>query len=295
MITDNGLRLATAETPAGDGVGGIGDDSATLALDLSGITQVIRNFNEIGAGEPVSLAFNVDASFDCATVGATIEFQLISLPILATLLEPVASGDGYQLFVDDAPTVIADDTVTIANHGLPLGTPIHITNQTTSTGLTDGRVYFAIPTTANEFQLGSNLTNALAGIPVDLLTLDGSVDVNFIPTIHASSGALPIYTTGDPSVMGPLDIGSRFHVPVRPLATITGDHRLPGGQTLQVPIGSGPPLTGASRKIAANTQRYYYLHYKASHTVTAGSITCDIVTCGADALNYPATGVEVVG
>ena len=53
MITDNGLRLATAEvTPNGGAApGGLGAASVTLDLDASGVTTLGRAFADIGGGQ----------------------------------------------------------------------------------------------------------------------------------------------------------------------------------------------------------------------------------------------------
>ena len=297
MITDNGLRLATAEVTAGNGVGGLGEDSVTLALDESGITATLRSFREIGGGEPISLAFNVDTSFTCGTFGATIEFQLVSLPINATKLTDTALGDGKQLLIDDAGLTILTDTVTVVGHGLPVGAPVYLTDLTSTAGVADDTIYYVIPLTADTFQLATTIANAIAGTPINLITLDGTADINFIPTVHASSGGLQIFGTGIPSNQSSLIAGSRFLAPLRPLIAVPPDGVIPAGQTLKTTVGSGPPSgTGlAYGKLAATAQRYYYLRYVASATIAAGAITCDLVTCGADALNYPATGVEVVG
>lgn len=298
MITDNGLRLATAEVTPNGGAspGGLGAASVSLALDESGLTTRIRTFRDIGAGQTISLAFNVTTAFTCSTFGATLEFQLVSLPIAASLLTN-ATTSGKALWLNSVPLDIADgdpdlaDTLTIVGHGLPLGTPIHLSNLVTTTGVATSTIYYVVPTTADRFKLATSLANAIAGTTIDLQTGDGTATVNFIPTIHGASGLLPLYNAGVPTNQGPLRAGTRFHVPIRPHATLTPERSLPGGQTLSMPRGAGP----TSGLIAANAQRYYYLRYVPSHTITAGAVTCDLVLDAGNALNYLPIGTEVVG
>ena len=118
MYTDNGLRLATAEvTPnAGASPGGLGAASVTLGLDLSGLTQNLRAANDPGGGQRLQLSVNVTTTVTSATFASTLELQLVSIPIVATLLTnattsgktltitglmPVGDGRRHQ-FIDAA-------------------------------------------------------------------------------------------------------------------------------------------------------------------------------------------------
>lgn len=292
MITDNGLRLATNEVVPNSGTaltgGAIGSGSATLALDASGLTQTLRNFNDIGGGQRLAMAFNVVTAYTTDTFGGTIEIRLISMPIAATVLDSVTGG--YRLRKSLAVLTDADDTVTIANHAIPLGTPVHISSVVTTTGLAS-QIYYAIPVDANKFRLATSLANALAGTYVVMGGGDGTCTVIFIPTVHGSTGTLPMYDIGTPSNQGPLRAGTRYVVPLRNIITQPFGNRLAAAQTLKTTVPAGP----ISGLIGANAQRFYYLHYNWSNDMLSGAMTCDIVIDSGDGVQYSPTGMEVVG
>lgn len=304
MITDNGLRLATAEvTPnQGQAPGGLGEASVNLALDASGVTTQGRAFADIGGGQRLALAFNVTTAFTCATFGATLELQLVSLPLLASLLTDGSGGasDG-KLLSSVIPGTVATDLFTLAAHNLPVGTPVYITALSTVTGPALNTIYYVIPTGVDTFQIAASLADALAGTEVALGGTNGNVTFSFIPTIHASTGLLPLYNAGVPTNQGPLSVsGIRFQVPLRPLAVLTpqqGPLTIGGtatGQTIKQPLGAGPHVTATTALIAGNAQRYYYLRYVPSNTITAGAITCDLVVDAGHALpHYPSSMFEV--
>lgn len=298
MITENGFRLATADvTPnAGAAPGGIGATSATKVIDTSGVNSFLRTFNDFG--QNMKLAFSVNTAFACGTFGATLEFQLVSLPILASKLTN-ATTTGKRTHIAAVVTDIADadpllaDTFIVTGHGLPVGTPVYLSALATTTGVSTNTIYYVIPTTADRFQLALSMANAIAGTKIDLLTGDGTATIEFIPTIHASSGGLQMYDVGVPTNQGPLrGAGYYFQVPVRPITAFTPQHALATGQTLKQPLLGGP----ATGLIAANAQRYFYLRYVPSATITAGAITCDLVMdASGAAMSYPPTGMEVIG
>lgn len=294
MITDIGLRLAAAEVTPGAGAGGIGAASAALNLDLSSIGNALalRNMNSIGDGQKLMLDLAVTTSFACAgTAITTMEFQLISMPIAASLLTN-ASGSGKKLARDAVGFLIATDEFTIAGHNLPLGTPIHLTNITGGPGnIAVDTVYYVVPTGANTFKLATSLANAVASTPttINIITSNGDATVNFIPTVHASTGQLPMFNT--PINASPLRSGSRIQVPIRPLADLSPTAVTPTAQTSKKPWGAGPD----ANLLAANAQRYYHLRYLPANTITAGAINANIVVDAGDPLNYPQTGVEIIG
>ena len=315
MIADNALRLATAEVvPNGGATNGnfntIGPTSVALALDESGLTETMRGFRDVGSGYQASMSITVDTAFECGTFGATIALQLISLPINATKFDN-ATSTGKRIKISAAPTDIADadpdlaDTLEIANHGLPVGTPIYLGTPVTTTSIFANQIYYVVPTTADRFKLATSLVNAIAGTPtVNMGGGDGTVDVWFIPTVHASTGPLPMFDVGTPTHQGPLRAGSQLIVPIRPLATMTPKSYVRGGHApltsprsqlsppLRTTAGAGP----TSGLIAANPQRFFYLNYFNTHLIAAplGSITCDLVMTSGNALNYQPTGTEMV-
>lgn len=292
MFVDTGLRLATAEvTPNGGAApGGLGAASVALALDPSGLTTSLRSFADIGSGERLLLNFNVDTAFTCATFGATLEFQLVSLPINATLLTSAATS-GKTLTITGLTVPAATDVVTVAGHGLPLGTPVYFSAGAGGTGLAQNTIYYTVPVDANTFKLAASLANALAGTTIDQTVADfAAATLVFIPTIHAASGLLPLYNVGTPTNQGPLRLRTQFQIPIRPLATLLPKQALPAGQTVSQPLGGGPVLG----LIAANAQRFYYLRYVPSATITAGAVTCDLVLDAGDALKHYPSGFAVI-
>lgn len=301
MYTDNGLRLATAEVTPNGGAspGGLGAASVTLGLDLSGTTQNLRTFLDPGDGKQLGLNINVTTGVTCGTFGATLELQLVSIPIVATLLSN-ATTSGKTLTITGVVTDSTADTFTINGHGLPLGTPFFITALATTTGISNSTLYYAVPTTANAFKAATSLANAVAGTTIDLLTGNGTATVNFIPTIHATTGSLPIWNAGVPTNQGPLSVaGARVFAPMLPMSFLTGGQYLPTGQTLTQPLGSTPVTTAATGIVggggpATVANRYFYLRYLPSATITAGAFTIDIVeNAGIGALKAYPSGMTI--
>ena len=312
MITDIGLRLATAEAPCNGGTypSGLGGDSVALALDLAGITTLFTSGSDIGGGEGLALAFNVDTDFESDTVLTTIEYQLVSIPILATLLTNGSGGAGNgKLLSTLVSTVVASETFTLAAHGFPLGAPVYIGSLgATTTGPTLNVVHYVIPVTANTFMLAETLALARLGTGTLLggTNAVADVEVSLIPTIHGSTGSLPVYQN-DTQDVTPLTAGSRFMVPLHSLQGLTAQQALPTGQTLTQPEGVGPAgaVASAGLSIATTAQRYFYLRSIISSTdldpvgsvVDAGAVTCDLVLASSvgNPLSYSPTMTEVIG
>lgn len=271
MYTDNALRLATAEVTPNGGAspGGLGALSVTLGLDLSGLTQNLRVFNDPGAGKQLQMAVNVNTTVTSGTFASTLELQLVSIPIVASLLTN-ATTSGKTLTITGVVTDIADadatlaDTLVIVGHGLPIGTPIHLTTIATTTGISTGTWYYVVPSTVDRFHLATTLANAIAGTFVDLTGGDGTVVVNFLPTVHATTGTL---------LKDRFLANHRLVVPFAPLTALTSYQALPVGQTLTLPLGTSPTVG----LLTATAQRYFYLRYIPSATITAGAFTVDLV------------------
>lgn len=301
MIIDSSLRLATAEVmPGGGGAGAsgaLGAASVTLGLDPSGVGAAIRRtFGDIGGGRRLALNVNVDTAFTCATFGGTLEIQLVSIPILATkLADAVTSGKLLSILATltiatDRLTATTPATGVLTAHGLPVGTPVYLTGLATTTGVADNTIYYAIPDTVDSIKLATSYANAIAGTAIDLLTGNGTAVLNIIPTVHASTGTLPLYNAGVPTNQGPLRAGARLIVPLRPLATRTPKSQIDPTGFIQ-PLGAGP----ASGLVAANAQRYYYLRYIFPSGITAGALTADLVIDADTALQYTPSAYEVIG
>jgi hypothetical protein len=280
-----------------------------LGLDLAGVTTIVRQGADIGGGRRLVLAFNVDTAFACDTFNATLEFQLVSMPIVATKLSDGSGGatDGKRTHIAGVTATIATDLFsggtgggTLVANGLSLGTPVYLSDiNSTLAGVVVNTIYYVVPEDANSFKLALSLANALAGTTIDLTSTNDVVTIEFIPTIHASSGGLQLFDVGAPTNQGPLVIAAtRFMVPLRPLVGMntkllgpTSQAAAPIAGELTQPVGAGPE----AGRIAANAQRFYYLRYIPSATITAGAITCDLVLEPEDSLKYYASGVETIG
>ena len=292
MYTDNGLLLAAAEVVPNGGAspGGIGAASAALNLDPSGITELLRSYNGIGGGEPLCLVIDVTTSFTCATFNASLEIQLVSLPISASLLTNAATS-GKRTHAAAVVTRDASDDFLLNGHGLPMGTPIYLSALATTTGIAINTIYYVKPTGANTFRVASSLANAIAGTLLPFGTGNGTATVEFMPTIHASTGSLRIFNVGVPTSQSSLQAGTRRVVPVQPLAGPTPQQFKPDGQTISQPIGAGP----MSGSLATNAQRFYHLRYIPSATITAGAINCSLVHVADNSKAYTPSGFEVIG
>ena len=254
MITDNGLRLATAEALNLQNAGVltvpvIGADSATLALDESGLTDAHRIFRDVGRGEPMALAINVDTTvITAAGHDSTVEIQLISMPVPAAATHmDAATTEGFLHGMvnaggeldTDVTGGVAEDIIKLTAHGLPLGTPVWFSVVTTTTVILVDRVYYVIPIDADNFQVATTLANAIAGTQVQFGTGDGSVHIEWIPTIHASTGSLRLFDEIGAAVHGGMLVaGHQFAVPLQPKTARTSKQALPAGQTLTQGLSS---------------------------------------------------------
>ena len=81
----------------------------------------------------------------------------------------------------------ANDLVGLTAHGLPTGTPVVFDSITTTTGLTEGTIYYVTRTanaTADLFCVASSKANAIAGTAVVLGTGDGSGTMTVLATLE---------------------------------------------------------------------------------------------------------------
>jgi len=312
MITDDGLRLATAEalnlqnagdaSPAASIGGVIGDDSATLALDEDGLTPALRIARDIGAGQRLDLA--IQCTVSPITAGghdSTMEIQLISMPILASVLDAgTTEGQLHSIagVATDVTGGVAEDVMTdpgLVAHGLATGTPVFLSALATTTVLAVDRIYYVIVVDADTISVATTLANAVAGTQVEFGVGDGTCTLNFLPTVHASTGTIRLFDEIGTSVHGgQLVLGSSIIVPVRPITVRTDTmHAAPTGQTLRRAYGVGPNAL----EVGATPQRFYYLNYKTSVDITAGAFTVDLVPAGSadNAFTFMPVGTEVIG
>jgi hypothetical protein len=208
MITDNATIFAALEALPNGGAAGASNVPITVIAGntIGGAATTPYYIDLLQTGNPIG--YNIDSigSADLeinvsVTTGftsttnplATVEFQLISFPILPTAAA-LGSATTSGKLVTAAGVVTSDtnDTFTIANHGLPLATPIYLTAIATTTNITTNTLYFVVPTGANTFKIATTLANALAATPVtvDLQTGAGTATVAFMPVVHATTGAI---------------------------------------------------------------------------------------------------------
>lgn len=239
MITDNAIIMATAEAvPNGAATpGGLGGNTITGVAATPYTIDLQQASNPIGIGiddlgsVDLELNVNITTAFTTTSPVATLEFQLVSMPINPTLLTS-ATTSGKLLSLAGVVTSLANDTFTIANHGLALGTPFYCSEIATSTGITTNTLYFAVPTGANTFKAATSLANALAGTIVNITGAgDGTATVVFMPVVHATTG--PIQTVF-------LKAGARL------LGTSLRQSPMIGGRLVAPFAGETPRPLGAS-------------------------------------------------
>jgi len=306
MYTDVGLRLATAEAVNLQNAGAattvvprgiIGEDSGALNLSPGGLTSALQNLDSVGDGERLMLNLNIDTTFNCDTFGATLEVQLVSMPILATNLTD-ATTEGWLTGITGVDLTIATDILsggtgggTLNAHGLPTGTPVFLDNLATTTAVADDTIYYVISTGAAQIQLATSKANALAGTAINLLTGNGTADLYFIPTIHATTGAQPLYDVGSPTNHSRFIAGEQVQIPLMPMTSLTGKQiASPVAGAVSQPFGAGP----TEGVVGGTAQRYYYMRYIPSATIVAGALTADLVLTAGDPKTYAGSGFQVI-
>lgn len=294
MYQDTQLRLATAEVVpnAGAAPGGIGPDLAAAPyLPHGGIEGFLENAGDLAKASALAVSFDIDTAYESDTYGSTLEFQVVSLPIEASLLD-AATGTGQSLSIASVTLTDSTDAATIVGHGLPLGAPVYLTALNLTTGVADNVTYWVIPIDADNFQLAASQADALAGTELPLTT-NGTATVNFMPVVHASSGSIGIY--GTEGVLSSVDHG--FQIKFNPLQSGPGKsvkptiHAATPGTEDKQAFGSGP----LPSVVAAAAHRHYYLRYvPAGGVVTAGAVTVDLIYDASSSPQHHASGYEVI-
>lgn len=235
----------------------------------------------------------------CVTIGTaftqsvltTLEFRLVSVPILPTSLTS-ATTSGKTLGIS-ASITYADDLITVASGlNLPLGLPVYFTGtQGATTTLLVNTVYFLIPISATTYKVATSLANALAGNVVNAGGADATWIMNFIPFIHATTGPISSAFLG---------AGARFVACVQPYANgPTGKLYLNAGQTVPQPLGSTfmPGVVGTgggpSTTQIITPGRYLCLHVVPSATLSSGTYTVDLCLNSQSAQRHWQSGFEV--
>lgn len=198
MFTDNAIVLATTEAvPNGAATpGGLGGNSITGVAATPFTIDMAQSSNPIGIGlddignSELELNVTITTSFTTTSPVATLEWQLVSMPINPTLLTS-ATTSGKLLSLAGVVTDSTADTFAIASHGLALGTPFYLSAVATTTNISTNTLYFAIPTGSGTFKAATSFANAIAGTGVDLQTGNGTATVVFLPAIHLTTGPVP--------------------------------------------------------------------------------------------------------
>ena len=235
MIADFNLILATEEAvPNGGAVpGGLGGNSITGVSTTPYFIDMLRADNPLGDGidqlptSELELNVTITTAFGIGP-NAMAEFQLVSLPINPTKLTP-ATTSGRRTYFLGASTAASDDSVTIAAHGLPRGTPVYLSALATTTGPTTNTLYYAVPLSADKFGLATSLANAVAG-EIVTMTGNGTCTVEFFPYVHLTTGMI---------WGGFLGAGAQFigrSIPGGPVGG--GDHVAPYAGADALPLGA---------------------------------------------------------
>lgn len=278
---DDALRFATAELVPNGGAtpGALGGTSITgvattpYTIDMSQNNALGIGIDDIASSE-LELAVTVDTAFT-AGPNLGLEVRIVSIQLLPSLLSNATTAG--KLLQAAAPGDTGTDDFTLANHGLPVGAPLYFSALSTLTGISTSVLYFAIPTTANEFQIATSLANAVAGTPINLGGTNGTATMVVMPYIHATTGTMSASALKSgvrhvgkfmPWVMGGL-----------------GDRKLPTGQTQAQPIGAAFQPTkslggGGSGGVAQAVQvpgRYLGVQIlPIGGTMGTGTITVDV-------------------
>lgn len=280
MYTDLNLLLASSEVLPNGGAapGGLNATAVTLALDVGGSNALGDVLISDLATSLLELAVNVTTAFTSGTDNASVEWRLVSLPIALSLLTN-ATTSGKRTHVAAAVTATGSPgTITIAGHGLAIGTPVYLSALATTTGPSINTVYYVIPLTANTFALATSFANALAGTGVAFATGAGTCTVEFIPYVHATTG---------PILRPFLAAGNRFVARVSPFSDGPNSKTaVPTGQTARQAYGVGPTN-------APTAQRYLALQCVPSATITAGAFSANLVANANTGRRYQPSALEI--
>lgn len=310
MIIDNATIFATTEPlPNGAVAGGSGAPISVFCGNVTGAAaatpitiDLAQSGNPLGIGydeigsSHFELGVQVTTSFTTTSLLATVEFQLVSSPINPALLTS-ATTSGKLLSLASVVTNSTNDTFTINNHGLALGTPFYLSALATTTGLTTNTVlYYAVPTDANNFKAATSLANAQAGTVVDMLTGNGTATVVFMPVIHATTGAIPtVFLKAGARFIGTTMrqthssfgkfTASYANGPVLPLGAMTIPSTLTGG-------GIGSPANAISMRAPG---RYLALVtvLAGANSDTTGRFSVQAAKNQANGLAFYPTGLDV--
>jgi hypothetical protein len=137
--------------------------------------------DDIGSSE-LELNVSIDTAFTAADPSVAVEWHLVSLPINPTVLTPGLSHK--------ASVVTNGSGFAIPSHNMPLGAPFYIDSLSTTTGISDNVLYYAVPVDANAIKPATTLANAIAGTTLTMANT-GTATVRTMPTMHLTTSRVP--------------------------------------------------------------------------------------------------------
>jgi len=198
MLTDNALLFATNEAPPNQGAdpGGLGGNTITGVADSAHYIDLgSESAGQIGYAQlsstELELRIQIDTSFGVTNPTGTIEFALVSMPILPSLLSGGLTSGKLTGILSVTVVVGTPGVITLTGHGLALGTPFFFLSGSGGSGTATNTIYYAIPLTANTFAFATSFANALAGTGVAQSSANfASAVIQFLPQTHVTTGPL---------------------------------------------------------------------------------------------------------
>jgi len=298
MITDNAIIMATAEAvPNGAAApGGLGGNTITGGATTPYTIDLLQSSNPIGSGiddigsTQIEMNVSITTAFTTTSPVATLEFQLVSVPILPSLLSNATTSG--KLLSGSFTATVASSTWGAAAHGLQLGTPLYFSAIGTVTGVTTNTLYFAVPSDANNFKVATSLANALAGTTVTLGGTNAACTTVFMPAVHATTGAIPtVFLKAGARILG-TSMRQVFAVGGKLIAPYAGATPLPLGASVMPGTGTGG---GAGAAVMRTPGRYLALNVIAAgaSSGTTGRYSVQIGKNVANILAHYPVGSEI--
>ena len=121
----------------------------------------------------------------------------------------------------DSAVSVSTDKVTKTNHNFTTGLQVVLQKSagTAPTGLATGTTYYAIRNDANNFQLASSLTNAQAGIAVNVTAITGGGTFTLTPLAIAGTPSFKWQESNDNSNWNDISVSSVTMTSLAPAAT----------------------------------------------------------------------------
>jgi hypothetical protein len=160
----------------------VGSSSRTTAQNLY---SCIKNNPALSALVASTCSATSTVIYTTATaVGSSYNYALwASTPAVTLSASTMLNGT-------DSSIDYTNDTISKSNNGFTTGLPVlfTVTAGTCPTNLAAGTTYYAIPTSASLFKLGSSAANAVAGTAIDIQKVAADGSSTFVLTPLAPSG-----------------------------------------------------------------------------------------------------------